>query len=150
QGRTTNTYVIEDDAQWQHGRHSLQFGFHFQKIGIESYDAAGTIPTFGLAMGAGQNALRRSELAGISNTDLPTANALVAQLGGFIDNYSQTFNVPSRTSGFVSGAAYLRHLMLNNYAFYVQDRFKIAPRFTLNIGLRYQLPGVVDERDSLA
>jgi hypothetical protein len=150
QGRTTNTYTVSDDASWQHGRHYVQFGFHFQKVGVESYDAAGTIPTFGLAMGAGQPTLSRRDLTGISASDLATANALLATLGGYVDSYSQTFNVTSRNSGFVNGAAYLRHLTMNNYAFYVQDRFKVAPRLTLNIGLRYQLPGVVDERDSLA
>ena len=38
QGRTTNTYNLSDDAAWQHGRHYVQFGFHFQHIGVESYD----------------------------------------------------------------------------------------------------------------
>src|SRR5262249_42181519 len=31
QGRTTNTYVISDDAAWEHGRHYVQFGFHGQQ-----------------------------------------------------------------------------------------------------------------------
>jgi hypothetical protein len=149
QGRTTNTYNISDDAAWQHGRHYVQFGFHFQHIGIESYDAAGTVPTFSLAMGSGQPALSRRDLPGISATDLAAANALLATLGGYVDGYSQTFNVTSRTSGYVNGAPFLRHFLLNDYALYIQDRFKVAPRFTVTLGLRYQLPGVVDERDSL-
>ena len=149
QGRTTNTYNITDDAAWQHGRHYIQFGFHFQHIGIESYDQANTVPTFNLFMGSGQPALSRRELPGVSTTDLTTANALLAVLGGYVDGYNQTFNVTSRNSGFVNGAPFLRHFLLNNYAFYIQDRFKVAPRLTLTIGLRYELPGVVDERDSL-
>jgi len=149
QGRTTNTYNISDDAAWQHGRHYIQFGFHFQHIGIESYDQAGVVPTFNLLMGSGQPALSRRDLPGITTTDLTTANALLATLGGYVDGYSQTFNVTSRTSGYVNGAPFLRHFLLNNYAFYIQDRFKLAPRLTLTLGLRYELPGVVDERDSL-
>jgi hypothetical protein len=149
QGRTTNTYNISDDAAWQHGRHYIQFGFHFQHIGVEYYDQAGTVPTFSLAMGSGQPALSRRDLPGISSTDLATANALLATLGGYVDGYSQTFNVTSRNSGFVNGAPFLRHFLMNDYAFYVQDRFKVAPRLTLTLGLRYELPGIVDERDSL-
>ena len=149
QGRTTNTYNISDDAAWQHGKHYIQFGFHFQHIGVESYDAAGTIPTFNLFMGSGQPGLTRQNLPGISSSDLTTANALLALLGGYLDGYTQTFNVTSRTSGFVTGAPFLRHFLLNNYSFYVQDRFKLAPRLTLTLGLRWELPGVVDERDSL-
>ena len=107
------------------------------------------IPTFSLAMGSGQPALSRRDLAGISTTDLATANALLATLGGYIDGYSQTFNVTSRNSGYVNNAPFLRHFLSNDYAFYVQDKWKVMPRLTLTLGLRYQLPGVVNERDSL-
>ncbi|MCX6632399.1 MAG: TonB-dependent receptor, partial [Candidatus Solibacter sp.] len=149
QGRTTNTYNLSDDAAWQHGRHYVQFGFHFQRIGVESYDRAGVIPTFTLFMGAGQQVLARRELPGISSADLATANALLATLGGYIDRYDQTFNVTSVKSGYVNNAPFLRHFASDDYSFYVQDKWKLLPRLTLTLGLRYQLPGVVDERDSL-
>ena len=96
---------------------------------------------------AGADAAR--ELPGISDTALADANALLASLGGFVDGYSQTFNVTSRTSGFVPGAPFVRHFRLGDYDFYVQDKWKRQPRLTLTLGLRYQLPGVLDERDSL-
>jgi hypothetical protein len=149
QGRTTNTYNLSDDGQWQRGKHYLQFGFHFQHIGVESYDEAGTTPVYAIGMGTGTGPLARRDLPGVSQTDLAIANALLATMGGFVDAYSQTFNITSRSSGYVNGAPYLRHLLLNNYAVYVQDRFKVLPRLTLNIGLRYQIPGVADERESL-
>jgi hypothetical protein len=149
QGRTTNTYNLSDDAAWQHGRHYFQFGFHFQRIGVESYDRAGVIPTYTLGMGSGQPALAPRDLSGISTTDLATANSLLATLGGYLDGDSQTFNVTSRNSGYVTNAPFLRHFLSNDYSFYVQDKWKLLSRLTLTVGLRYQLPGVVDERDSL-
>jgi len=149
QGRTTNTYNLSDDAAWQRGRHYVQFGAHFQHIGLENYNRAGVTPTFTLGMGAGQPALARRDLTGISSTDLATANALLATLGGYIDRYDQTFNVTSVKSGYVANAPLLRHLLTNDYSFYVQDKWKLLPRLTLTLGLRYELPGVVDERDSL-
>jgi len=149
QGRRTNTYNLSDDASYQRGRHFIQFGYWMQRVRVSSSDSSGTVPTYGLAMGVGQPALTRTQLPGVSSTDLDTANALLATLGGYIDNYSQTFNVTSRTSGFVPEAANRRHLLLNNYAFYVQDKWKALPRLTLTLGLRYELPGIVDERDSL-
>ena len=100
-------------------------------------------------MGSGQPALARRDLPGISTADLATANSLLATLGGYVDGYSQTFNVTSVKSGYVSNAPFLRHLLSNDYSFYVQDKWKLLPRLTLTLGLRYQLPGVVDERDSL-
>jgi hypothetical protein len=149
QGGTTNTYNLSDDAAWQHGRHYVQFGFHFQHIGVESYDRAGVIPTYTLGMGSGQPALARRDLTGVSTADLATANSLLATLGGYIDGDSQTFNVTSRSSGYLANAPFLRHFLSNDYSFYVQDKWKVMPRLTVTLGLRYQLPGVVDERDSL-
>jgi hypothetical protein len=151
QGRTTNTYNILDDAAWQHGRHYVQFGGHFQHIGVESYDMAGVIPTYALGMGAGHTAasLARRDLAGISTTDLGTANDVLATVAGLIDSYSRTFNVATRTSGYVNQAPYFRHFLTNDYAVYVQDKWKLLPRLTLTAGFRWELPGVVDERDSL-
>ena len=54
QGRITNTYSLSDDAAWQHGRHYIQFGFHGQDVRVQSYDASGVIPNYGLAMGVGR------------------------------------------------------------------------------------------------
>jgi len=149
QGRTTNTFSLSDDAAYQRGRHYIQFGFHMQDVRVRSYDASGVIPTYSLAMGGGQPALSAKDLGGISSTDLANANALLATLGGYIDGYNQTLNVTSRTSGYVSGAPFVRHFVLNDYAFYIQDKWKLSSRLTLTLGLRYELPGVADESDSL-
>jgi len=149
QGRNTKTYVLSDNAAYSRGRHFIQFGFHMQQIRVRGYDAAGTLATYSLAMGSGQPALLAKELPGISSTDLAAANALLANLGGYIDTSSQTFNVASRTSGFVPGAQYVRHDKLSNYAIYIQDKWRLLPRLTLTLGLRYEMPGVVDERNAL-
>jgi hypothetical protein len=149
QGRNTNTYNLSDDAAYQRGRHYIQFGFHMQQARVRSYDASGVVPTYSLAMGSGQPALSGRNLPGVSSTDLATANALLATLGGYVDGYSQTFNVTSRSSGFVAKAPFIRHFLDNSYAFYAQDKFKLLPNLTVTLGLRYQLPGVVDESDSL-
>ena len=149
QGRNSNTYALSDDAAYQRGRHFIQFGFHGQQVRIKSFDANGVVPTYSLGMGFGQPALVPRELPGISNSALNQANALLASLGGYVDGFSQTLNVTSRTSGFVSGAAYLRHLRIADYDFYVQDTWKLSRRLTLMLGLKYQLPGVFDDRDSL-
>jgi hypothetical protein len=149
QGRNTNTYNLSDDAAYQRGRHYIQFGFHTQQARVRSYDASGVVPTYSLAMGSGQLALSSRNLAGVSSTDLATANALLATLGGYVDGYSQTFNVTSRSSGFVANAPFVRHFVDNSYSFYAQDKVKLLPNLTVTLGLRYQLPGVVDESDSL-
>ena len=104
QGRNTNTYAITDDASYQRGSHYIQFGFSGQQIRIRSVDYSGTTPVYTLGMGIGQDALTSRELPGISSNDLANANALLATLGGYVDSYSETFNVTGRNSGFVPGA----------------------------------------------
>jgi hypothetical protein len=149
QGRATNTYSISDNAALQHGRHYIQFGFHMQRIYVATFNDAGVVPTFNLFMGTGQPALQRSELPGITSADLATANALLATLGGYIDNAGQTFNVTNRTSGFVPGAGTVRNFRLADYAIYAQDNWKLRPRLTATVGVRWVMPAVADERNSL-
>ena len=55
----------------------------------------------------------------------------------------------SRTSGYVPGAAFVRHFSMNDYAFYVQDKWKLSRRVTVTLGLRWDLPSVVNERNGL-
>src|SRR5581483_10596828 len=98
---------------------------------------------------AGQPALSSHDLPGIQVDDLANANALLATLGGYVDGYSETYNVTSRNSGFVPGAPFVRHFQYTDYALYVQDKWKVSQRLTLTLGLRYNLPGVVSERDGL-
>ena len=86
----------------------------------------------------------------MSSTDLATANALLATLGGYIDGYSQTFNVTSRTSGFVASAPFIRHFLRQRATPSTRRTSGSCCRISpLTLGLRYELPGVVDEADSL-
>jgi hypothetical protein len=149
QGRATNTYSLADNAGWQRGRHFIQFGAHMQQVRVHTFDDSGVVPTYNLAMGTGQDALTSRDLPGITQDALAIANQLLATLGGYVDTYSQTLNVTSRTSGFVSGAGNVRNFKLSEYDLYVQDNWKVLPHLTLNIGLRWDLPGVVDEQNSL-
>jgi hypothetical protein len=149
QGRTTNTYGLADNATYVRGRHTIQFGFHTQQVRIESFDFGGTVATYNLAVGSGQNGLTARQLPGVSGTDLANANQLLATLGGLLDSFGQIYNVTSRTSGFVPGTPFLRHYSFNNYAGYVHDTWKLFPRLTLTLGLRYEYFTTLTERDSL-
>ena len=149
QGRATNTYALSDNAAWQRGKHYLQFGFHMQKIRVRAYNAAGTLPTYTVGMGTGQSAIVRADLPGSRGSDVTAANNLLASLAGFVDSYAQTFNITNRTSGFVNGAPETRNFRLDEYDIYLQDNWKPLRNVTLTLGLRWNLPGVADETDSL-
>ncbi len=150
QGRQTNTYHIQNNANWLIGKHEVAFGFQAQLLRIAPFNDAGIVPTYTLGISAAYTrGLTSADLPGVRSTDLALANSLYANLAGIISQAAQTFNVTSRTSGFVPGATNLRHLTLDSYAGYIQDKWKIGPGLTLNAGLRYEYWQPVDERDSL-
>ena len=151
QGRDARTVNIMDNASYQRGRHNVQFGFQTQRVKVRRWNDDGILPEYTLGMSSGNSAaLVAGDLPGARNADVTRANDLLATLGGFITSYQQFFNVTSRTSGFVPGASDTRNYSLNQYAWYIHDQWKVLPRLTVTLGLRYDLFGVPDERDALA
>ena len=149
QGRKPNSYTIGDTASHVMGKHNLQFGGNFQMVRIYAYNYVGTVPGYGVGMGTGQNALTTADLPGINSSDLASANTLLASLAGFVNTYTQTFNITSRTSGFVKGTPNAQNWVYNNYSGFVQDQWRVKPHFTLNLGLRYDYWSPVDEANGL-
>jgi hypothetical protein len=151
QGRTTNTFNFQDNANWVKGRHNVSFGAQAQKVRIAPFNDQALIPFYNIGLPVSNSTgFTSGELTGISSGDLATANNLYAFMGGLVNNYAQTFNITSRTSGYVNGATNLRHYRYGSIAGYVQDNWKVLPRLTLNLGMRYDYWDRVDERDGLA
>ena len=151
QGRNTDTYNFADNGTYVRGKHTLSFGFQGQLMRVQSYNEGGITPSYALGLSAANTAgLTAASLPGIAASDLAGANGLLSTLAGFVTSASQTFNVKTRDSGFVNGAANGRNFTLNNYAFYAQDSWKIARRATVTVGLRWDYFSPVDERDGLS
>jgi hypothetical protein len=151
QGRYTNTYNFADNAAWVKGRHSMAFGYQLQRDYTSPYNDAGITPTYTLGMSAANpKTLSASQIPGASANDVTAANNLLSNLAGFITSYTQTYNVTSRSSGFVNGATNARNWNFDSHSLYFQDNFKVLPRLTLNLGVRYEYYSVVKERDGLA
>jgi len=150
QGRKVNTYNYQDNANWLKGRHELAFGFQGQLLNVAPFNDAGIVPTYTLGIsGANTQGFTAADFPGIRSTDLTTANNLYANLAGIISSAAQTFNVTSTTSGFVPGATNLRQLSYSTYAGYFQDKWKLRPNLTLNLGLRYEYWTPMNEKYGL-
>lgn len=150
QGRDTNTFTLQDNASWLKGKHEVSFGFQSQYIRTSPFNDGGILPQYTLGISANNTTgLLASEFTGIRSSDLNTANSLYTTLGGIISRYDQTFNVTDRNSGFVNGATNLRRFTYDTYAGYISDKWKVLPRLTVTLGLRYEYWTRLNEKDSL-
>lgn len=150
QGRDVYTYNFNNNTAWTKGKHTVQFGVNFMPQLVNPYNSAGIVPTYTLGIGPGQTGLPTGSLPGISAAEFTRANNLLANLAGLINNASQTFNVTSRDSGFVSGADDRRRYRLDTWALYFTDNYRISPKFVVNYGVRWEYLTVFDDRDGLA
>ena len=150
QGRWTNTYNFADNAAYYHGAHSIQFGFQVQYDHTEPYNDAGITPTYTVGISTANTfGLTNAQLPGANSSDISTANSLLGTLAGFVSSYSQTFNVKSKTSGYVDNYTQERNWQFTNYSGYITDTWRAKTNLTLNLGLRYEYYSPVKEQNGL-
>lgn len=150
QGRQTDTYNFQNNANWFKGKHSIAFGFQFQKINTDPFNDAGNIPVYSMGISAANTrGLTTANVPGLRATDVGIANGLLSLHAGFLSQVDQTFNVTSINSGFVDGATDLRQWRMNNFAFYVNDTWRVNRKLTLTMGVRWETYTRVTERNGL-
>lgn len=120
--KISNAYYAIDNYQWEFGKHSLTFGAQIAWLQYQyTLDTGGSSPLL--------LATATSETAGYtSGTTINTGEGLsyASFLVGQIDAASLTQNLVLET-----GARF------RPISPYVQDNWKILPKLTLNLGLRY-------------
>jgi hypothetical protein len=126
---TANTYVVQDNVQWVHGKHSVTMGGQYSWL-QDNYTSPDneSIVVFNFA---------NSETAGYAangNINTATGNAFASYLLGANDSASATDNAVITT-----GARY------HDVAFYAQDNYRLTEKLTVNLGLRYDILGTFHE-----
>ncbi|RPJ59433.1 MAG: carboxypeptidase regulatory-like domain-containing protein [Acidobacteria bacterium] len=160
QGRNTNTYQYSNTTSWIKGSHSFQFGGGVQQIRVQPYNYAARFPlvNFGFSpvapvdqqlTAANFPSGPGSAGASISATDLANANALRTFLGGVISMVDQTFQVSSKTSGYVPGIPNVRNYAFDNWSIYMQDAWRLKPNLSLRYGLKWEYFTPLREQDDI-
>ncbi len=142
QGRNTSYWNIQDNATYSRGNHSFRFGFNRDGFKIVALNFAATTPLFTFSTTANPNTPGLTTAlfpGGISATELARINSLRYLLAGIIGAASVQANVVDLTTGFQPGAPAIRDLRYEIYSGYAQDQWRMSPRFTLNLGVRYDL-----------
>jgi hypothetical protein len=118
-----NTYDVQDNMLWTHGKHNVTFGFQWQSLqDNENTPLTGTQAGFTFATQETENFTAAG--SPISTTGLGYAGFLL----GAVDASVVTQNAVAETGG-----------RYKTYAAYIQDDFKVSSRLTLNIGLRWNI-----------
>ena len=122
--KRANIYQVSDGFSLIHGAHGVKFGGELWRL-------------FGYA-GSSNTARGSLTFNGQFTSRVPgsgTGNALADLLLG-------------QTSTAVLTTRQIVHMQGNNYAVYFNDNWKVTPRLTLNLGLRYELTTRFRERDN--
>ena len=120
-----NTYGVSENLSWVHGNHSFKFGTDIRSEEFTIFQPAA--PRGTLDFGP-----------------------------GFTDNPAAQFSGGSGLASFLVGLSdggsinNLHNIDYHHqvYAFYGQDDWKVTPKLTLNLGLRYELFTTIKERNN--
>ena len=102
-------YQIKDDVSWTHGKHQFKFGFGYLRAPKNQQLQANTQGT-----------------AAFNNSTF-SHDSYVNFLLGDAASFTQL--------DFLAG----KHWVTNNYGIYAMDNWKVVPKLTLNLGLRYDI-----------
>jgi hypothetical protein len=118
-----NNYTLQNNLQATLGKHAVTFGFQGQRLeALERERTYGSLATFNFS---------NVQTAGFSPTGTlmaATGNAYASFLLGDLNTTTVIEDSQVATTG-----------RFHTYAFWVQDDFKVTPRLSLNLGLRYDI-----------
>jgi hypothetical protein len=124
-----NTYQVYENVLWQHGRHAIEFGGEALQIQYNRYETPSALANFNFTNGFTTRT---------ANND-GTGDALASLLLALPATSNRSVG-PSRIDG-----------RQRVYSAYFQDDFRIVPKLTLNLGVRYELaPPVYDTRQQMS
>lgn len=140
QGRNVSTWTLQDNLSWQKGSHSLRFGFQSNVVRVNSFSCFDCIPNYTVGLSTvNPTGLDASHFGGgIAGSDVTAANLLLGDLVGFLSSAGQQFVVPDAQATTFSAGPDESFWEYDTYALYLGDKWRVNPKLTLDIGLRWE------------
>ena len=131
-----NYFILEDNFTKIKGKHELQFGFHMR------YDQLTTLPQHQQTAGF---VTFPAVSTGLYNPAIPNRTGGVPNTGNIAASFY--LGLANYQQQVAKGKYYTRG---HEDAVYFQDNFKITPRLTLNLGIRWQFTPYAKPKDDVA
>jgi hypothetical protein len=129
-------FILDNNTTKIHGKHELMFGAHFR------YDQLTVLPDQQQVAGGHTFSTLATALYDPSTSrDNPLATPLTGH-----DTANMYLGVMNFTNQFSRGNFYMR---AREYAVYFQDNWKVTPRLTLNLGMRWERWPAYSEKQNL-
>jgi hypothetical protein len=114
----TNWHMVQN-VSWKRGKHDIKFGYEFRRTSVSQI-------------------FNRTARGTLSFTDSTGANPGLASLENFLAG--------TPTGGSQIAGNTNRNTFENSYAGYFQDSYRLKRNFTLNLGLRYDYFGIIQDK----
>ena len=144
QGRNANSFLLENTLTWLRGKHSFSMGGSYTQYDIWAKNSS-LLPsiTFGTVSGDSATGLfSDANFPGASSQNLTAAANLYSLLTGRISQIGADARLDEQTGKYVYVGEGMQRGRLRETGVFLQDAWRVNPRFTLNAGVRYdvQLP----------
>jgi len=149
-GRDLRVFQVTDNVTWIRGNHTFKTGVEVRNPWVRRYTRDGTFPTLEFGTGNTTGFSQANHFPGIDSDDYTAARELANTLTGAYSSITQIFNVVDPdTLEAIPFAPEVRTYSNWETNLYFQDAWKVSPRLSLNLGLRYELNTSPRESDNL-
>ncbi len=136
-------YNTSNKVSWSKGKHLFNFGFEYRYGQDNGFGVAGIGPNGQYSFNAGTT-LPETIVSTTGGAPIaagsPSPNGLVSMMEGAAVTYGRTVGIPG--FGPPGGGGTHWGLRLFHLAAYAQDDYKITPKLTANLGLRWEFGSV--------
>jgi hypothetical protein len=137
-GRASQSFQFLDNFTWITGKHTWKFGGEFRHAAISNFNDNLERGIFQFTAGV---------CLGIPCT-APNYDPIVDALANFYTGGTQDTTFCCTSVSVDTGNTH-RDTFNNGFSFFAQDDYRVAPKFTLNFGLRWEYFGPLSEANNL-